>query len=86
MDDILFYEAKPGKFKRHRKMKTVTLTQKQKCYVLENRANKTILELSKDLGITSGRLYSNMQVMGLCKRRRSKNEINYLIWKYTVNI
>lgn len=81
---IQFYEVRPGNLRTYRRMKNVTLTKEQQQYVINNRPGKSILEISKDLNITFGRLVSNMRAMGLVKRRESAKEINYLLWNYTL--
>jgi len=84
INDLNFYEVRRGKLKQYRRMKTVTLTPEQQQYVIENRSTKSIKQISIDLGITFGRLNSNLKIMGLVKRRQTMNEINYLLWHYTV--
>lgn len=83
INEVLFYEVKVGKLKPRRRMKNITLTTKQQQYILDNKGLKTMKQISIDLGITFGRLNSNLKVMGLVKRRQTMNEINYLLWNYT---
>ena len=82
--DIQFYEARPGKLRQYRMMKNVTLTEAQQQFIKDNRPEMTLIEISKALNISFGRLVSNMYVMGMVKKRKSMNEFNYLLWNYTI--
>ena len=84
INDIQFYEVRKGKLRAYRRMKTVTLTEAQQQFIKDNRPGMTLIEISKALNISFGRLVSNMYVMGMVKKRRSMNEFKYLLWQYTI--
>ena len=55
--------------------KNLTITKQQADYIKANRANMSISELSKMLGLTTNKVHNNMRLIGLVTPRKNTAKV-----------